>query len=94
MTGLQEVFTWNWLMARGWESKSVEGQIESFTDGRTSQVKKHVTSAQANLKREKESLRLARARVLRDLESTQNPRYRDILNAALADLESKLTRLD
>ncbi|HLY63157.1 MAG TPA: hypothetical protein VKV95_20620 [Terriglobia bacterium] len=81
-------------MARGWESKSVEGQIESFEGGRSAEIKNHVTSAQADLKRKKESLRLARARVLRDLEATQNPRYRDILSAALADLEGKLTRLD
>lgn len=81
-------------MARGWESKSVEGQIESFEGDRSAEIKNHVTSAQADLKRKRESLRLARARVLRDLEATQNPRYRDILNAALADLEGKLTRLD
>lgn len=80
-------------MARGWESKSVEGQIESFEGKRSSDVKKHVTSAQADLQRKKESLQLARARVLSDLETTQNPRYRDILTAALADLEGKLTRL-
>lgn len=81
-------------MARGWESKSVEGQIGSFEGKRSADMKKHVTSAQADLLRKKENLRLARARVLRDLETTQNPRYRDILNAALADLEGKLTRLD
>ena len=81
-------------MARGWESKSVEGQIESFEGERSAEIKNHVTSAQADLKRKKESLRLARARVLRDLEATQNPRYRDILNAALADLDGKLTGLD
>jgi hypothetical protein len=81
-------------MARGWESKSVEGQIESFDGERSVEIKKHSTTVQADLQRKKESLRLARARVLRDLEATQNPRYRDILNAALADLEGKLTGLD
>jgi hypothetical protein len=81
-------------MARGWESKAVEGQIESFESGRSVDSKKRVTPAQADLQRKQDSLRLARARVMRDLETTQNPRYRDMLNAALADLEGKLTSLD
>ncbi|HEV2350521.1 MAG TPA: hypothetical protein VG028_11825 [Terriglobia bacterium] len=68
--------------------------MEAFATDRSPDAKKHVTSAQADLKRKKDGLRLARARVLRDLEATQNPRYRDILSAALADLEGKLTSLD
>lgn len=40
--------------------------------------------------REKESLRLARQRVLEQLEVSQNPRYRKLLEDALADLDEKL----
>ena len=81
-------------MARGWESKSVEGQIESFENERHAEAKNRLTSAQCELLRKKSSLQLARSKVLRDLESVQNPRYRDMLNAALADLEAKLEKLD
>jgi hypothetical protein len=80
-------------MARGWESKSVEEQIEATQSGRFSEVKDHLSPAQADLLRKKESLRLARARVLADLETVQNPRYRDLLSATLADLDAKLAAL-
>ena len=81
-------------MARGWESKSVEGQIESFESDRFTEVKKRVSSAQVELLRKKSSLQLARSRILQNLETVQSPRYREILTAALADLEAKLLRLD
>lgn len=80
-------------MARGWESKSVEGQIESFESNRSAEVKNRLTSAQVDLLRRKSSLQLARSRILRDLETVQNPRYREILNAALSDLDKKLAEL-
>ena len=80
-------------MARGWESKSVEGQIESFESDRSTEVKKRVSSAQVELLRKKSSLQLARSRVLQNLEIAQSPRYREILNAALFDLDKKLEEL-
>jgi hypothetical protein len=40
--------------------------------------------------RERESLRLARQRVLEQLEASQNPRHRKLLEDALADLDEKL----
>jgi hypothetical protein len=80
-------------MARGWESKSVEGQIESFESDRSAEVKNRLTSAQVDLLRKRSSLQLARSRILRDLETVQNPRYREILNAALSDLDKKLAEL-
>ncbi len=42
--------------------------------------------------REKESLRLSRQRVLQQLEATQNPRHRKMLEDSLADLEEKLKK--
>ena len=44
--------------------------------------------------REKESLRLARLRVQKQLEENQNPRHRELLQEALQDLDSKLSRLN
>jgi len=42
--------------------------------------------------RQKESLRLSRQRVLHQLETSQNPRHRKLLEDALADLDEKLKK--
>lgn len=80
-------------MARGWESKSVEGQIEAFEGDRSPAVKERLSSAQLELFRTRSSLQLARSRILQNLETVQNTRYRDILNAALSDVDKKLADL-
>ncbi len=46
------------------------------------------------LLRKKESLNLSRTRVLRELEASQNPRYRHLMEKALADLNTELGRLE
>jgi hypothetical protein len=43
--------------------------------------------------REKESLRLARIRVLQQLDSSQNSRHRKLLQETLKDLDAKLSGL-
>jgi hypothetical protein len=43
--------------------------------------------------RKKESLILSRTRVVREMESAQNPRYKAVLNKALADLDAQLESL-
>jgi len=40
--------------------------------------------------RKKETIALSRIRVVRELESVRNPRYRDQLTKALADLDKQL----
>jgi hypothetical protein len=80
-------------MARGWESKSVEAQIESAAS-RNDAAQQELTPEQIEMLRAKENLEMSRTRVTRELESSSNPRYREILRKALADLEGKLTRLD
>jgi hypothetical protein len=80
-------------MARGWESKGVEAQIETAADGAGKQVKGRLSPAQADLLRKKEGLLLSRSRVLRDLEMARNPRYRDILRETLRHLERELEAL-
>ena len=80
-------------MARGWESKSVEEQIDA-AEARTAKAQADILSADAlDLKRRRESLIMSRTRVLRDFESAQNPRYRDVLQKALADLDAQLSTL-
>ncbi len=46
------------------------------------------------LERKKQGIVLSRTKVLRDLEACRNPRYKDMLVSALADLELQLERFD
>jgi hypothetical protein len=41
----------------------------------------------------KEGLQLSRSRILEQLHSAENPRYREILEKTLAELEEQITRL-
>jgi hypothetical protein len=80
-------------VARGWESKEVESQIEA-AEARASQAAQRKLSAeQVAREREIESLDLSRTRVVRDLEASTNPRYRELLNRSLAFLDEKLSAL-
>jgi hypothetical protein len=81
-------------MARGWESKSVESQIESAENQVRPSPDERISPKEMELLRKKESLKLSRTRVLRELEASQNPRYRIMMEKALADLNSELSRLD
>ena len=80
-------------MARGWESKSVQAQIESANarQGKSSRIV--LNTQQVELERKLDSLLLHRTRVLRDLESCQENRYRKTLEDGLAYLEEQLTQL-
>ena len=81
-------------MARGWESKSVEGQVDEF-QSKTGQTQKlSLTLEEAETARRKQVLTLACARVRRDLQANQNPRHREQLASALAHLEAQLVALD
>lgn len=80
-------------MARGWESKSVESQIESSRSERGEPRKDQLTLEMAEARRKKESLLLARTHVLQQMQASQNPRHRAMLDSALADLEKQIARL-
>ena len=55
--------------------------------------KQRLTPQQAAQKQERDALGLSRKRVLQQLESAQNPRHRQMLESALAELDSRLERL-
>jgi hypothetical protein len=80
-------------MARGWESKAVEGQVQEFESKENRAHKRQLTQTQLEIRRRKEILLLSRARVEKQLQSTQDPRYREQLNRALADLDVQLSEL-
>jgi len=52
-----------------------------------------LTPAQIASQRHKQSLMLSRQHVLQQLEAAQNPRHRDMLQSALAALDSQLAQL-
>jgi hypothetical protein len=80
-------------MARGWESKSVETQIDMAEDRNAIARAKVLSQVSLDLLRKKESILMSRTRVVRDLENAQNPRYRAVLSKALADLDAQLSTL-
>jgi len=79
-------------VARGWESKSVEAQIESANQ-RRGEGKPRLTPEESEAQRKRESLLLHRTRVLSDLEKCSDERYRKTLNDGLAFLEQQLRTL-
>jgi len=78
-------------MARGWESKSVESQIEDA--GARSAQGAFLTSEQREIQRKRDSLEMSRRRVLRDLEAAQSPLRRISLEHALAFLDAEIRKL-
>ena len=81
-------------MARGWESKAVESQIEAAETRQMNRKRVALDAEQANKQREQESLELSRTRVLQDLATANNPNYRKMLERSLQFLDSKLGKLD
>jgi hypothetical protein len=79
-------------VARGWESKSVQAQIES-ANARHGHMRITLTPEQMEVERKRDGLLLHRTRVLRDLEGCQNLRYRKTLESGLAFLEGQLAEL-
>ena len=79
-------------MARGWESKSVQSQIDS-ANSRRGQPRVRLIPEQIELQKKRDSLLLTRTRVLRDLEKCRDERYRKTLAEGLSYLEAKLAAL-
>ena len=79
-------------MARGWESKAVEQQQDEAASAST-KPKLVLTPEQLVRQQDRQGLLLSRQRVLQQLEIAQNPRHREMLQSALADLDARLARL-
>lgn len=81
-------------MAKGWESKSVSDQIESSQELNKKDNKRPLTLEQLEARRLREVLLLSRVRVEKDLQNSQNPRYREQLLRALADLDNRISAIE
>ena len=80
-------------MSRGWESKSVESQMEEAALRRAAPKQTPPTAEQIRIKAEREGLELSRKRVLADLEAATHPRRREQLESALQHLNKKIAAL-
>jgi hypothetical protein len=81
-------------MARGWESKDVESQVESSQAPKATDGSKRKSADQVHREQERNGLQLSRTRIVHDLESATNPNHRKSLEAALAHLDKKLSELN
>ena len=80
-------------MARGWESKSVEAQLAEASATKDHSLRKQLTPEEAARARQRDLLELARKRSLQQLEQSSNPLQRNMLETAIADLNSRIAAL-
>ena len=80
-------------MARGWESKSVESQIEEG-ENTPPDVPRGTVTAEMKLRRQRmESLKLSRSRLLQQLERASNASYREVLMKGLQAVEKEMEEI-
>jgi hypothetical protein len=79
-------------MARGWESKSVEAQIEERRE-QPGEVRTARSVEELEKERQRYSLELSRRRIASELAGTQSPLRRASLEAALKHLDGELSKL-
>jgi hypothetical protein len=84
-------------MARGWESKDVEEQVqtkvESGGDKKAAAGRSTKTVEQQAQERERKQLQLSRTRIVNDLGNATHPNYKKTLEAALQHLDKKIAEL-
>ena len=81
-------------MARGWESKAVEDQIEEAEKrARKKGAQDDLTPKERARLDRLESLRLSRARTLAQLERATRPQHRALLQRTLQALEAEIVEL-
>ena len=79
-------------MARGWESKDVESQIEDR--GRERSERREAPSRdEVERDQKRESLEMSRRRVMNELANARSEVHRTALENALAHLDAELARL-
>lgn len=76
-------------MARGWESKAIEAQQAEASEEKST-LRAKMTPQQAARKRHIDGLVLSRQRVRQQLAAAHDPRLRQMLEGALADLDLRL----
>jgi hypothetical protein len=80
-------------MARGWESKAVESQIESAHE-HGHHFETTGDPERLRLERERDSIELSRTRVRQDMASATHEGYRQMLQRSLEHLDRKIAAVD
>jgi hypothetical protein len=79
-------------VARGWESKAVESQMEDAAEtsggGRV-----QLTPEQQQKVRVRQGLQLSRARIVQQLEASEDPRYKELMQKTLNDIDRQIAAL-
>ena len=81
-------------MARGWESKSIESQMEEAAQARETRARPAPTPEEAAQETRRAGLQPSRARTLEALQGASDPRYRSLLERTLAHLDAELQSLE
>jgi hypothetical protein len=81
-------------MARGWESKAVESQMEASLERNRHAPDLRPSNARTVRSTKAESLRLQRTRIVRDLEKALHANHRATLEHALAHLDQEIATLE
>jgi hypothetical protein len=92
-----EVFwakNYNFYVARGWGSKSVEAQQAEVGDKSSALPGRKMTPAESARQRTKDGLLLSRKRVIAQLDVSHDVRHRQMLQKALEELDEKLSNLE
>jgi len=89
---ISRYFAYNLNMARGWESKSVEQQIEDSLM-ESNQSSSFNSPSEFELRQKREGLLLQRSRILQEMDSARNPRYQELLKQMLQHIDSQLSSL-
>jgi hypothetical protein len=80
-------------MARGWESKSVEQQQAEMSEQRRT-IRTPISPGEQQRNRKRESLLLSRKRLTQQLQAAGNPRHRQMLEQAVAELDRQLSSFE
>jgi hypothetical protein len=80
-------------MARGWESKNVESQVEDRNVVAENAEKAKKSAEDLQRETERKGLVLSRKRIVNDLEVATHPNHRKSLEAALEHLDKKIAEL-
>ena len=85
---------YNTCMARGWESKSIEDQIELTRAEKEKSSAPGRSEAELQRQAKRKGLLTSEASILRELESATDERYRSMLEISLAHVKEALSRLE
>ncbi len=81
-------------MARGWESKAVEDQMEEARQKKPNEKRPALSPAAIELRQRRESLRLSRRHLRDQLARARSDNHRLMLNHSLEEIDRQLAELN